>query len=198
MLRIMTGLPPLLFLPLFVSLVWSQAFLLQDLEELSDLLLSKEKPRIVQPLKSETVIAGQSALFTCMVEGNPFPRVQWTVSGMSALASPRFGEVFTMPRGSVLRITNALPTLHGAVIACIAENALGHAEATARLSVYQNEDAAPTGFPRFLNVFSVIVAKKNDKVELECRTEGDPPPTVRWYKDSTPIDLVNARFLVTG
>uniref|UniRef100_A0A5K3F892 Ig-like domain-containing protein n=1 Tax=Mesocestoides corti TaxID=53468 RepID=A0A5K3F892_MESCO len=157
-----------------------------------------EKPRIVQPLKSETVIAGQSALFTCMVEGNPFPRVQWTVSGMSALASPRFGEVFTMPRGSVLRITNALPTLHGAVIACIAENALGHAEATARLSVYQNEDAAPTGFPRFLNVFSVIVAKKNDKVELECRTEGDPPPTVRWYKDSTPIDLVNARFLVTG
>lgn len=58
--------------------------------------------------------------------------------------------------------------------------------------------AAPPGFPRFLNVFSVIVAKKNDNVELECRTQGDPSPTVRWYKDSTPIDLTSTRFLVTG
>ncbi|VDK20966.1 unnamed protein product [Taenia asiatica] len=102
-----------------------------------------------------------------------------------------------MPRGSVLRIANALPTLNGSAVVCIAENALGHAEATARLFVYQNEEVAPPGFPRFLNVFSVIVAKKNDKVELECRTQGDPSPLVRWFKDSTPIDLTNTRFLVT-
>ncbi|EUB57400.1 receptor tyrosine phosphatase type r2a [Echinococcus granulosus] len=56
---------------------------------------------------------------------------------------------------------------------------------------------SPSGFPRFLNVFSVIVAKKNDKVELECRTQGEPSPLVRWFKDSTPIDLTNTRFLVT-
>lgn len=47
-------------------------------------------------------------------------------------------------------------------------------------------------------MFSVIVAKKNDNVELECRTQGDPSPSVRWYKDSAPVDLTNARFLVTG
>ncbi|KAM3177913.1 hypothetical protein ACTXT7_003598 [Hymenolepis weldensis] len=37
-----------------------------------------EKPRIVQQLKSETVISGQPVIFVCMVEGNPSPRVQWT------------------------------------------------------------------------------------------------------------------------
>nr|CDS20654.1 receptor type tyrosine protein phosphatase [Echinococcus granulosus] len=186
-----------LLFSLIVSRCSGQAFLLQDLEELSDLLLSKEKPRIVQPLKSEKVISGQPVLFVCMVEGNPSPQVQWTISGISVFSSPQFGEVIAMPRGSVLRIANALPTLNGSAVVCIAENALGHAEATARLFVYQNEEVAPSGFPRFLNVFSVIVAKKNDKVELECRTQGEPSPLVRWFKDSTPIDLTNTRFLVT-
>ncbi|VDM31164.1 unnamed protein product [Hydatigera taeniaeformis] len=158
---------------------------------------SIEKPRIVQPLKSEKVISGQPVLFVCMVEGNPSPQVQWTISGISVFSSPQFGEVIAMPRGSVLRIANALPTLNGSAVVCIAENALGHAEATARLFVYQNEEMAPPGFPRFLNVFSVIVAKKNDKVELECRTQGDPSPLIRWFKDSTPIDHTNTRFLVT-
>lgn len=56
-------------------------------------------------------------------------------------SSPQFGEVIAMPRGSVLRIANALPTLNGSAVVCIAENALGHAEATARLFVYQNEES---------------------------------------------------------
>ncbi|VDO03309.1 unnamed protein product [Rodentolepis nana] len=157
-----------------------------------------QKPRIVQQLKSESVISGQPVIFVCMVEGNPSPRVQWTVSGLPVASSPQLGEVLTITRGSVLRISNALPPLHGTLVVCTAENALGHAEATARLFVYQNEEAAPPGFPRFLNVFSVIVAKKNDNVELECRTQGDPTPLVRWYKDSVPIDLTNVRFLVTA
>lgn len=56
----------------------------------------------------------------------------------------RFGEVFPMQRGSVLRIQNALPTLQGAVVACVAENALGQAKATARLTIYQNEEGGWT------------------------------------------------------
>ncbi|KAL5969902.1 hypothetical protein TSMEX_002375 [Taenia solium] len=62
------------------------------------------------------------------------------ISGISVFSSPQFGEVIAMPRGSVLRIANALPTLNGSAVVCIAENALGHAEATARLFVYQNEE----------------------------------------------------------
>ncbi|KAF5396794.1 Receptor-type tyrosine-protein phosphatase S, partial [Paragonimus heterotremus] len=53
---------------------------------------------------------------------------------------------------------------------------------------------APPGFPGFLNSFSVIVAKKNTVVELECRTSGDPPPEISWYKNSVPIDLTDPRF----
>ncbi|VDL44802.1 unnamed protein product [Hymenolepis diminuta] len=99
-----------------------------------------QKPRIVQQLKSETVISGQPVIFVCMVEGNPSPRVQWTVSGLPVSSSPQLGEVVTTTRGSVLRISNALPPLHGTPVVCTAENALGHAEATARLFVYQNEE----------------------------------------------------------
>ncbi|VUZ56366.1 unnamed protein product, partial [Hymenolepis diminuta] len=119
-----------LFFLLGIKSCSGQGFLLQDLEELSDLLLSKEKPRIVQQLKSETVISGQPVIFVCMVEGNPSPRVQWTVSGLPVSSSPQLGEVVTTTRGSVLRISNALPPLHGTPVVCTAENALGHAEAT--------------------------------------------------------------------
>ncbi|CAH8297510.1 unnamed protein product, partial [Schistosoma turkestanicum] len=53
---------------------------------------------------------------------------------------------------------------------------------------------APPGYPRFLNSFSVIVARKNAEVELECRATGDPIPEITWFKDSIPIDLANPRY----
>ncbi|VDQ08925.1 unnamed protein product [Trichobilharzia regenti] len=59
-------------------------------------------------------------------------------------------------------------------------------------------DSAPPGYPRFLNSFSVIVARKNAEVELECRATGEPPPIITWFKDSVPIDLNNPRYKKLG
>lgn len=61
------------------------------------------------------------------------------VSGKSMASLQQIGDVMPMPRGSVLRIKSVIPTLHGAPVACLAENALGHAEATAQILVYQSE-----------------------------------------------------------
>ncbi|KAA3680109.1 uncharacterized protein DEA37_0013773, partial [Paragonimus westermani] len=135
------------------------------------------------------------------------------VSGV-AVSEAHFGQTIRAPRGSVLRVANTLPNYNGATITCTATNALGRAEASAKLVVYADEAdivspyltshvshsflqtfiAAPPGFPGFLNSFSVIVAKKNTAVELECRTSGDPPPQISWYKNSVPVDLTDQRF----
>ncbi|CAI2737020.1 unnamed protein product, partial [Dicrocoelium dendriticum] len=130
-----------------------------------------------------------------MVEGNPSPKIQWMVSGGGGMGNEaRYGTAIRAPRGSVFRITNVLPQYNGNVITCTATNALGRAEHSAKLTVLGNEAATPPGFPQFLNSFSVIVAKKNSGVELECRTSGSPPPVVTWYKDSVPVDTGNPRF----
>ncbi|KER28130.1 hypothetical protein T265_13644, partial [Opisthorchis viverrini] len=152
-----------------------------------------EKPRIVRAPSSIATIAGQSALFVCLVEGNPAPKVQWKVSG-TAVSEEHFGKTARAPRGSVLRVTNTLPNYNGAVITCTATNALGRAEESATLTVYADESAAPAGYPQFLNSFSVIVAKKNAGAELECRATGDPQPEISWFKNSVPVDMGNPRF----
>ncbi|TGZ61872.1 hypothetical protein CRM22_007752 [Opisthorchis felineus] len=152
-----------------------------------------EKPRIVRAPSSIATIAGQSALFVCLVEGNPAPKVQWKVSG-TAVSEEHFGKTARAPRGSVLRVTNTLPNYNGAVITCTATNALGRAEESATLTVYADESVAPAGYPQFLNSFSVIVAKKNAGAELECRATGDPQPEISWFKNSVPVDMGNPRF----
>ncbi|KAK4468096.1 hypothetical protein MN116_008266, partial [Schistosoma mekongi] len=151
------------------------------------------KPQIIEEPKSTITTVGQSVLFVCLVEGNPAPKVQWKVSGTSVSES-RFGKTFRAPRGSILRVNNALPIYDGAIITCTATNALGQAESRATLTVIADESNAPPGYPRFLNSFSVIVARKNAEVELECRATGDPMPEITWFKDSVPIDLSNPRY----
>ncbi|VDP65223.1 unnamed protein product [Echinostoma caproni] len=153
----------------------------------------EEKPRIIRPPESVATIVGQSVLFVCLVEGNPAPKVQWKISGAD-VSEARFGKTVRAPRGSVLRVTNTVPSHNGAVITCMATNALGRTEQSANLIVYADERAAPPGYPKFLNSFSVIVAKKNAGVELECRASGDPQPVIDWFKNSVPVDLTNPRF----
>ncbi|CAH8622284.1 unnamed protein product [Schistosoma rodhaini] len=153
----------------------------------------QKKPQIIEEPKSVITIVGQSVIFVCLAEGNPAPKVQWKVSGTSVSES-RFGKTFRAPRGSILRVNNVLPSYNGAVITCTATNALGQAVNSATLTVYSDESNAPSGYPRFLNSFSVIVARKNSEVELECRATGDPIPEITWFRDSIPIDLANPRY----
>ncbi|CAH8573818.1 unnamed protein product [Heterobilharzia americana] len=167
--------------------------LFQELVNLSQVIERKEKPQIIEEPKPATIIVGQSVLFVCLVEGNPAPKVQWKVSGASVTES-RFGKTYRAPHGSVLRVNNALPSHNGAIITCTATNALGQAESSATLTVFPDESTTPPGYPRFLNSFSVIVARKNAEVELECRAAGDPQPEITWFKDSVPIDLYNPRY----
>ncbi|VDP41588.1 unnamed protein product [Schistosoma mattheei] len=75
---------------------------------------------------------------------------------------------------------------------------MGQAVSSATLTVYSDESKAPSGYPRFLNSFSVIVARKNSEVELECRATGDPIPEITWFRDSIPIDLANPRYKKLG
>ncbi|KAF7260670.1 hypothetical protein EG68_01953 [Paragonimus skrjabini miyazakii] len=126
----------------------AEAFLFQDLLNLSQVIETREKPRIVREPSSVYTLVGQSALFVCLVEGNPAPKVQWKVSGV-AVSEAHFGQTVRAPRGSVLRVANTLPNHNGAIITCTATNALGRAEASAKLVVYADE-AGEFGFCSYI------------------------------------------------
>ncbi|KAH8857644.1 Receptor-type tyrosine-protein phosphatase F [Schistosoma japonicum] len=116
-------------------------FIVIIVHHLSVCFFSKtEKPQIIEEPKSAITIVGQSVLFVCLVEGNPAPKVQWKVSGTSVSES-RFGKTFRAPRGSILRVNNALPIYNGAIITCTATNALGQAESSATLTVIADESS---------------------------------------------------------
>ncbi|KAM3177912.1 hypothetical protein ACTXT7_003597 [Hymenolepis weldensis] len=106
------------------------------------------------------------------------------VSGLPVSSSPQLGEVVTTTRGSVLRISNALPPLHGTPVVCTAENALGHAEATARLFVYQNEEVKGVAEFELLSEDPIVLP-------LQKMTVGKCSPRWAWEFVESPHTKVS-------
>uniref|UniRef100_T1K1V4 Uncharacterized protein n=1 Tax=Tetranychus urticae TaxID=32264 RepID=T1K1V4_TETUR len=58
---------------------------------------------------------------------------------------------------------------------------------------------APLSIPaEFKEKNTAVSTKKGNSLELECSADGDQPVTVKWFKDSTPIDKVDPlRYQIT-
>lgn len=77
---------------------------------------------------------------------------------------------------------------------CKAINAAGLAETSAILSVREvEEQLTPPTFTKFLEPGSV---KEGEPFEFSCKVEGNPLPTVQWYKNNDCIDN-SADYVIT-
>ncbi|KAL3315357.1 hypothetical protein Ciccas_006010 [Cichlidogyrus casuarinus] len=109
-----------------------------------------------------------------------------------------FGVSLKANKGSILKLSKLPYAKIPIKVQCSARNYLGITEAEAILQVYPSRKAAPTGFPRFTNNFSVTVAKKNDQVLLHCQADASPPPRIIWFKEHRPIDTRDERLQIDG
>ncbi|XP_021927336.1 basement membrane-specific heparan sulfate proteoglycan core protein isoform X6 [Zootermopsis nevadensis] len=134
----------------------------------------REPPAVeVYPEATQTVIAGGSVLLQCRVTGGiPSPRVSWTRTNGRPLSS----IIEELP-GGVLRFSQVTQAESGQYI-CHAESEAGSTTAIATLVV----QSTPTITISPSNDVQVVVGQR---VRLECRATGDPPPTVEWSKHRT-------------
>ncbi|XP_077997324.1 muscle M-line assembly protein unc-89-like [Glandiceps talaboti] len=131
-----------------------------------------EAPKWIQKPKSCTVMAGQTATFSCKYKGIPKPEIEWFIQE-SVLLENRM-EITHTPGQSTMCIYNVKVEDAGKY-KCVAENALGMVSVAVNLHV----QASPT----FIKTLNNATAAESTIVQLSCIIVASPEPHVTWYKD---------------
>uniref|UniRef100_A0A671MSN2 Neuronal cell adhesion molecule-like n=1 Tax=Sinocyclocheilus anshuiensis TaxID=1608454 RepID=A0A671MSN2_9TELE len=120
----------------------------------------------------------ESGMLTCRADGNPKPKVTWSVNGIPIENSHK-DPSRKIENGNI--ILSDVQTGSSAVYQCNASNEYGYLLGNAFVSVL----AEP---PRVLtppnHVYSVIT---NSRALLDCASFGSPLPKITWFKDGQSV-----------
>ncbi|XP_060035796.1 roundabout homolog 3 [Erinaceus europaeus] len=138
-------------------------------------LLVLERPSfLLRPLNQVTLV-DSSVDFQCLVQGDPVPRVHWRKEDGELPASR-----YEMRSNHTLWMTHVRPEDEG-TYTCVAENSVGHAEASGTLTVH-----VP---PQLVTEPEDQMAAPGESVVFQCETKGNPPPAVFWQKEGSQVLL---------
>ena len=121
------------------------------------------------------------------VTGIPRPTVQWLRNGKpintdiiepkSQTAKNRIHTIGDAQLSSEFYVTHFSPE-DADTYSCVASNIAGDTEAQFRLVVLESPPVFTTKFDRFVEI------PEGEKLELKCKVDGSPLPTVRWMLDN--------------
>uniref|UniRef100_A0A8R1HM90 Ig-like domain-containing protein n=1 Tax=Caenorhabditis japonica TaxID=281687 RepID=A0A8R1HM90_CAEJA len=131
------------------------------------------------------------AEFSCQIDGEPKPAIQWFKDGQPLPNDDRFGVV---EEGGAykLKFANILSTDAG-VYEIVAKNGAGEARCKARLNVNLQktgkgaEEGPRYEAPRFSSQIQPIVVDEGKGAQFSAKFNGFPEPTIRWYRNNEPV-----------
>ena len=118
-------------------------------------------PSLLQPPKETTINESQTAILECSVNGNPLPKVEWSKLN-SSLPDGRH----VIERSGALILREVRPGDEG-LYSCRAENMLGSASASAKLTV---QCKLPLSFLFLHFSFRLYLISKLKKNRFDCLT----------------------------
>ncbi|BFZ13792.1 hypothetical protein BsWGS_16832 [Bradybaena similaris] len=153
-------------------------------------------PSFVITPKDISVGRGRTAIFQCVVTSNPPPTVFWSKGKEQLLMFPhQENGRFLVSEDGTLRIKNVEYRDEGTFV-CQALNSMSNSKVTtasAVLSVRDQDDRPPP---------VIMVGPQNQTLELKevallsCQADGDPTPTIRWYKNGKPLINTDPRAAI--
>ncbi|XP_054013283.1 titin isoform X3 [Hylaeus anthracinus] len=163
----------------------------KDIHEQSYETLPKEEvlplaPEFSIPLNDATVQEGEKFTFQCNLIGHPLPEVVWYKDGISILNNPDY--LTTYVQGSCTLTIEETFAEDSAKYTCRAFNIAGSAETTATLTVSETAPEEQPSPPVFVKELVPSVVTEGASLRMDCVVEGNPLPTVQWYKNDTNID----------
>ncbi|XP_014485705.1 PREDICTED: uncharacterized protein LOC106750117 isoform X2 [Dinoponera quadriceps] len=143
-------------------------------------------PEFTVPLNDATVQEGKEFNFVCHLVGHPVPEIVWYKDGISILNNPDY--LTTYVHGvCTLKIEETFAE-DSAKYTCRAFNILGSTETSATLAVKETVAEEQLRAPVFVKELQPSTAREGCSHSLECTVEGNPLPTVQWYKNDVNID----------
>ncbi|XP_026742306.1 titin-like isoform X13 [Trichoplusia ni] len=152
----------------------------------------KEKPQVIEPLRSMTIREGESVVLSTQVVGNPQPTVTWHKNNkpVKSLTTKSDGDTHT------ITIIKPKKGKDDGVYTLKAVNSEGSTETSAVITIEEptEENAEP---PLFINRFQELTVKENGTIKLVAKVTGNPVPSITWYRNNniiTPSDNVTQNF----
>ncbi|XP_015607040.1 titin isoform X3 [Cephus cinctus] len=143
-------------------------------------------PVFTVPLNNATIQEGERLTFECRVTGYPEPEVVWYKDGISILNNP---DYLTSYENGVCTLTiEETFAEDSAQFTCRAFNTAGSAETMATLTVKETAPEEQLSPPVFIKGLQPSFAIEGTPHLLECTVEGNPLPTVQWFKNESNID----------
>ncbi|XP_044524651.1 basement membrane-specific heparan sulfate proteoglycan core protein [Gracilinanus agilis] len=137
----------------------------------------------VLPKGPVQVKLGKAISLECVSAGEPRPSARWMRIG-TPLKVDRHRTLGPMDSHAVLQITEAQPEDAGTYV-CLAQNALGSAQARVEVSV--ETGAAALGAPEVRVQEAEMTVEAGKTAVLRCSATGSPAPTVHWSKLRAPL-----------
>lgn len=177
-----------------------------------------EAPKVIVNLCNTKLHEGGYIFLACKIVGTPRPTITWFKDGKPLQASNRFTQDYDFNTCvASLKIDNANMNDLGVYIA-YAENHVGNAKTDCQVyvtkvaSVDQTPIVNPDAFryierpvvklptrqqveskqpPRVAIPLQSLKIKEDQPIYLACKIEGEPKPTITWFKDSKPLQASN-------
>ncbi|KAE9550266.1 hypothetical protein FO519_006527 [Halicephalobus sp. NKZ332] len=168
---------------------------------LEDGNLAMVVPIFTRTLQETTAKENEHLEFECQVGGSPLPDIRWLKDGKPIESDQRIKQVVDGDGKAKLVIDKARIADAGKYT-CEATNDIGKAKTEAPLHVEKadkdQEDKTPLQVqkaeekedkdksqkaPEFTKNLTPVRVAEGEPVTLEAKVDGNPPPTVRWYKN---------------
>lgn len=133
------------------------------------------------------VFDGERAVFECHISGFPEPKLTWFVNDEEIRPSKDFKITFK-DGVARLEIVEVFPD-DGGMYSCKAVNDAGGATCTTKLTVSaKGVPGTGTGTaPKFVTLLEPRRVRDGEKATFLCVVRGNPPPQIRWFKDSQEV-----------
>lgn len=146
-----------------------------------------EKPTFLLKPEDKVIHDYQDVETKIKVTGIPRPTVQWLRNGKpidtevieqaTKTAKNRIHTIGDAQLSSEFYVTHFGPE-DADTYSCVASNIAGDTEVKFRLVVLESAPVFATKFDRFIEV------PEGEKLELKCKVDGSPLPTVKWMLDN--------------
>ncbi|CAG2064202.1 unnamed protein product, partial [Timema podura] len=155
-----------------------------------------------------TLKTGGLAELRCVADGSPPPAITWYKDGQPLTAG---GRVTIAPGGYQMRVQHAKESDSGLYV-CRAQNSVGFKETSAYITITAGyfsparvDIVSPTTrsppprvdtsqfssregrAPKIIIAPYDIEAPKGSTIEIPCKTDGEPKPTIVWTKDGLSV-----------